>query len=106
MHYNTCVRDTVGAVQVKTPHHHHHHHLTDIKLEALLGEGVAGAPGPVILLQDQHLLAHPGEHHRQPQPTDPTAHDDGIEVLWYFTSHKTCNEKDKQTANKQTNKQT
>lgn len=63
--------------------------LTNIKLKALLRERVAASSSPTVLLQDQDFLSNFGQEHRKPKPTDPTANDDGIQVVRYFTGHKT-----------------
>lgn len=63
--------------------------LTDIKLKALLSERVAAASSPVMLLQNQDFLSNFGQQHREPESTNPTADDDGVQVLRYFTGQET-----------------
>ena len=63
--------------------------LTDIKLKALLMECVTAAPGPIVLLQNQDFFPDLGQQHRNTEPTDPAADDDGIQVFGDFTGHKT-----------------
>lgn len=65
-------------------------HLTNVKLKALLCESVAASSGPIVLLQNQDFLSHFGQQHRKSEPTNPTADDDGIQVVRYFTFQKTC----------------
>lgn len=63
--------------------------LTDIKLKALLSECVTASSCPAVLLQNQNFLPNFSKEHGQSEPTDPTADDDSIQVLRYFTGHKT-----------------
>lgn len=62
--------------------------LTNIKLKALLSERVAASSGPIMLLQNQDFFSNFGQQHRKSKPTNPTADDDGIQVVRYFTFHK------------------
>lgn len=42
-----------------------------------------------MLLQNQDFLSNFGQQHRKAKSTDPTADDDGIQVVGYFTGQKT-----------------
>lgn len=44
-----------------------------------------------MLLQNQHFLPHFGQQDRDSKPTDPTADDDSIQILRYFTGQETWN---------------
>ena len=64
--------------------------LTDVKLEALVNEGVAAPSCLVVLFEDQDLLADPGQQVGRSQPADPTAHHDSIEVLRHLVNMEAC----------------
>ena len=66
--------------------------LTDIELEALLHEGVAAAPGLVVLLQEQDLTARLGQRGGDRQAPDPAADHDHVQVLRDPVHAETCSQ--------------
>ncbi|TNN85874.1 hypothetical protein EYF80_003718 [Liparis tanakae] len=49
----------------------------------------SASSGAVVLLQNQDFLSDLGEQHPEPEPADPTADDDGVQVVGYSAGQKT-----------------
>ena len=90
-----CTLCTANAMQTaRTTAHCTHRQrallLTHIELSAPLLEGVAAAPGLVVLLQHQHTFAHLGQDARSCQTPNAAADDHSIQILRHACGAEPC----------------
>lgn len=90
-----CTLCTANAMQTaRTTAHCTHRQrallLTHIELSTPLLEGVAAAPGLVVLLQHQHTFAHLGQDARSCQTPNAAADDHSIQILRHACGAEPC----------------